>query len=292
MELVATHPPYDARRMLWFLGLHATPGLETIERVGAEWRYGRVLRLAGGPGVALVTSAGDGYAVDLDLHDTADEAEALGRLGHLLDLDRDPSAALGALSADGLLGPLVRARPGVRAPGTVDPFATVISTIIGQQISLAGARTVIGRVVAGRGDPLPAGLARAGLTHGFPTPAALAATDPETLPMPRARGRSVVAVARAVAERGGWLASGAPDARADLLALPGVGPWTAAYVALRSARSPDEFLPTDLAVRRAFERHGRPGDPAAAAAASAAWSPHRSLALMHLWVDLLESRGA
>ena len=129
-----------------------------------------------------------------------------------------------------------------------------------------------------------------GLTHSFPTASALARADPEDLPMPRARGRSIVAVAQSLLAEGESIADGRPEHAAALLALPGVGPWTAAYVAWRSARDPDVFLPTDLGVRRAFEARGEPGDPRSVAIAAEPWSPHRSLALIHLWTDLLETR--
>jgi AraC family transcriptional regulator, regulatory protein of adaptative response / DNA-3-methyladenine glycosylase II len=292
VRLLPAHSPYDARRLLWFLGLHAVPGLEVYGEGQAGPAYARVLRLAHGPGIARIALRDNGYDVELALTEPADEAEAVGRLRALLDLDGDPTAALGAWSDDALLGPLVARRPGVRAPGSADPVETLIGTIVGQQISVAGARTVLGRVVAALGAPLPDRLAGAGLTHAFPTAAALAGTDPEQLPMPRARGRSLVAVARAVLDQGEALASGQPETREALLALPGVGPWTASYLALRAGRDPDVFLPTDLAVRRALERHGLPGDPVSAAAVAAGWASHRSLALMHLWFELLEARAA
>jgi AraC family transcriptional regulator, regulatory protein of adaptative response / DNA-3-methyladenine glycosylase II len=292
VRLVPAHSPYDARRLLWYLGLHAVPGLEVYAEGPAGPAYARVLRLSGGPGVARISLRGNGYDVDLALVEPTDEAEAVGRLRALLDLDGVATEALGALSGDALLGPLVARRPGVRAPGSADPVETLIGTIVGQQISLAGARTVLGRVVTALGAPLPDRLAAAGLTHAFPTAAALANADPELLPMPRARGRSLVAVARAVLDQGESLASGLPATRDALLALPGVGPWTASYLALRAGRDPDVFLPTDLAVRRALERHGLPGDPVSAAAVSVGWAPHRSLALMHLWFDLLEARAS
>jgi AraC family transcriptional regulator of adaptative response / DNA-3-methyladenine glycosylase II len=291
LRLEPSHSPYDARRLLWFLGLHAVPGLETYDEGPGGAAYSRVLRLAGGPAVARIALRDNGYDVELRLAEPADEIEARGRLSALLDLDGDPREALAWLSGDPLLGQIVAARPGVRAPGSTDHVETLIRTIVGQQISLAGARTVTGRLVAELGRPLPDGLAVDGLSHAFPTATALAAVDPAGLPMPRARGRSVVAVAQAVVSRGESLASGSPDTRASLLSLPGVGPWTAAYLALRAGRDPDIFLATDLAVRRAFEGHGLPGDPASALAASAAWAPHRSLALMHLWMHLLESRA-
>ena len=191
MQLLPTHRPYDARRMLWFLGLHAVPGVETYDDGPHGPTYGRVLRLAGGPGVVRIRLGGNGLEVELELSDPADQAEAIDRVRGLLDLDGDPRAALVALGADPLLGPLVAGRPGVRAPGSADAVETLVTTIIGQQVSLAGARTVSGRVVAAYGIELPPGLAGGGLTHCFPTAAALAGADPEQLPMPRARGRSV-----------------------------------------------------------------------------------------------------
>jgi AraC family transcriptional regulator, regulatory protein of adaptative response / DNA-3-methyladenine glycosylase II len=262
------------------------PGLESWDGMA----YARVLRLPGGPGAARLTSVEGGFDVELALTDRADRPVALAQLKHLLDLDGDPGAARQQLGADPLLAPLVAARPGLRTPGSVDHVETLLRTIIGQQISLVGARAVTGRVVAAQGDPLPPALAADGLTRTFPTVATLAKVDPADLPMPRARGRSVVAVAQAVLDQGEELADGQPEQATGLLALPGIGPWTAAYQALRAARDPDVFLPTDLAVRRAFEGHGLPGDPKAVAARSAAWAPHRSLALMHLWTHLLESR--
>jgi AraC family transcriptional regulator of adaptative response / DNA-3-methyladenine glycosylase II len=263
------------------------PGLESWDGTV----YARVLRPPGGPGTVRLTAAPGGFDIELQLTDPADRPVALAQLTQLLDLDGDPATARRWLRADALLAPLVAARPGLRTPGSVDHVETLLRTIIGQQISLAGARAVMGRVVAAHGDPLPVTLACFGLTHSFPTPAALATADPAALPMPRARGRSVVAVAQAVLDQGEALADGRPERGADLLALPGVGPWTAAYLAFRAARDPDVFLPTDLAVRRAFEAHGLPGDARAVAARSLPWSPYRSLALMHLWTDLLEGRA-
>jgi AraC family transcriptional regulator of adaptative response / DNA-3-methyladenine glycosylase II len=263
------------------------PGLESWDGTA----YARVLRLPRGPGTARLTAVEGGFDVELAVTDPADRPVALAQLTHLLDLEGDPAAARRWLRADPLLAPLLAARPGLRTPGSVDHVETLLRTIIGQQISLAGARAVTGRVVAAQGDPLPPTLAAHGLSRTLPTVATLAKVDPVDLPMPRARGRSVVAVAQAVLDQGEELADGQPEHATDLLALPGIGPWTAAYLALRAARDPDVFLPTDLAVRRAFEGHGLPGDQRAVAARSAAWSPHRSLALMHLWTQLLENRA-
>lgn len=287
--LVPSHQPYDARRLLWFLGRHGTPGLETYAEAGGPASYARVLRLTAGPAIARLTLAGDGFDLELRLADEADRPQALARLGHLFDLDGDPGPALDHLAGDPMLD--VAARPGLRVPGTVDPVETLVGTVIGQQISVAGARTVVGRLVQTYGEPLPPGLGGDGLTHAFPRAQALAAIDPADLPMPRARGRSIVAIGRALVDEGEALASGTPETAAALLALPGVGPWTASYQALRVDRDPDAFLPTDLAVRRAFEAHGRPADPRSVEEWSRRWSPYRGLALMHLWFAYLERRS-
>jgi AraC family transcriptional regulator of adaptative response / DNA-3-methyladenine glycosylase II len=287
LRLCPAHTPYDAGRLLWFLGLHAVPGLETWDGT----TYARVLRLPGGPGVVRIALLEPGYAAELELSRPEDEAVARAQLDHLLALDADPTEAIDQLAVDPLLGPLVMARPGLRTPGSVDHVETLLRTVVGQQVSLAGARTVTGRVVAAQGDPLPEGLRTGALTHAFPTAEVLARIDPESLPMPRARGRAVVAVANAVRSGGEGVADGQPEHAAALLALPGIGPWTVAYLALRAARDPDVFLPTDLAVRRALESHGLPGDPRSALERSLDWSPFRSVALMHLWTQLLEGRG-
>ncbi|MFL6100550.1 MAG: DNA-3-methyladenine glycosylase family protein [Actinomycetales bacterium] len=285
-QLLPVHQPYDARRMLWFLGRHSTPGLESFD--GGPAAYARVLRLPGGPGVVRLTPAGAGFDAELQLSSASDEPEALARLARLLDLDADPRPALAHLADDRVLD--VASRQGIRVPGTVDPVETLVETVIGQQISLAGARTLSGRLVRKYGEPLPRRMVRDGLTHCFPSAEVLAAIDPADLPMPLARGRSIVGIGRAVAEQGEWVAAGTADAAPRLLALPGIGPWTAAYQALRAGRDPDAFMPTDLAVRRVLEAHGLPGDPRSAATRSAPWSPYRSLALMHLWFAYLEGR--
>lgn len=288
LQLAPDHPPYDAERLLWFLGLHAVPGIEAYD--GAT--YARVLALPGGPGLVEVRPAPGGLRARVRVSDPADRAEAMVRVRALLDLGGDSRPAERALRRDPVLGPLVRRRPGLRMPGSVDHVETLVRTIVGQQISLAGARTVLGRVVAAYGSTLPLALAAGelGLTHSWPAPAALAVVDPLALPMPAARGRSVVAVARAVLEHGSALADGTPQRRPELLALPGVGRWTADYLAIRAAGDPDVALTTDLALRRAVERLGLPGDRASLTALAATWAPHRTPAMLQLWTDLLESR--
>jgi AraC family transcriptional regulator, regulatory protein of adaptative response / DNA-3-methyladenine glycosylase II len=291
---VLTGPgPHDPQRLLSFVGAHAVPGIEVWD----GRTYARTLDLTNGPAVAAVSPAPQrtGYAVTLRLTDPADLPVALARVRHLLALDADVTLAERQLSLDPLLGPLVAARPGLRAPGSVDHAETLVRTVIGQQVSLAGARALAGRLVAQHGTPLPPewrSLAP-GLTSLWPRARTLAALDPTdpALAMPAARARTVLAAARAVAALGERLPRAHGDdqlpAPADLLALPGIGPWTARYVDLRCRADPDAFLPGDLAVRRALDRLGAPSTPRLAGDLAARWSPYRSVALMHLWAMYL-----
>jgi AraC family transcriptional regulator of adaptative response / DNA-3-methyladenine glycosylase II len=167
----------------------------------------------------------------------------------------------------------------------VDGDETAICTVIGQQVSVAGACTVTGRLVAQHGREIATDIP--GLTHLFPRPETLADLDPADLPMPRARGRSLVGLALALATGDIALDRGPDrdDVRRALLALPGIGAWTADYVALRALGHPDVFLPTDIGVRNALVGLGH--DPGAAIARSETWRPWRSYALMHLWNTLM-----
>jgi AraC family transcriptional regulator of adaptative response / DNA-3-methyladenine glycosylase II len=238
------HPALDTRALLPFLAARAVPGVEEI----VDGVYRRSL----GDSILFLAPA-NGF---IEVEGPVAAARAM------LRLDVDPDAILGRLGADPLLGPSVRAAPGRRIPGHPDPAELAVRALLGQQISVAAARTLAGRLVAAVGDPLerPVG----GVTHRFPTPEALAALDPETLPMPRARARALVAMA------------GRPFGEH----LPGVGPWTAAYVALRSGDD-DAFLPTDLGVKHGLRALG--ADPARAAELADAWRPFRAFAVAHLW---------
>ena len=180
--------------------------------------------------------------------------------------------------SDPYLGPLVAARPGLRVPGTVDGAELAVRAVLGQQVTLAAARGLAARLVVTAGEPLPQGVA--GLTHVWPAPQAVAQAA-GSLPMPRARQRAIAGLAHALA--GGLRLEPGVDlaaARAELLALPGIGPWTAEYVAMRALADPDAWLPTDVGVRHALERLGAPPD------AAERWRPFRSHAVIHLWASL------
>jgi AraC family transcriptional regulator of adaptative response / DNA-3-methyladenine glycosylase II len=217
------------------------------------------------------------------LEDPTDLPEAEARVRRLLALDADPAPAVPGLKRDPLLDPLVTAAPGRRVPGTVDGAELAIRAVLGQQVSLRAAATLAGQLVTAHGVPLarPVGA----VTHRFPAPAALAAADPAALAMPRARARALLGLAAALATGRLALTPGADgrEVRAQLLALPGVGPWTAEYVALRALGEADAFLPSDLGVRHGLERLGADGHPTAAAARAEAWRPYRAWAMAHLW---------
>ena len=279
---LAYRPPLRPAQIFGFLAARAVPGLEE----GDAGRYRRSLSLPHGSGVAEVTvdAAADGYLrCQLALEDLRDLTAAVRRLRRLFDLDADPVAVSEALGADPVLGPSVTASPGLRAPGHVDGDELAFRAVLGQQVSVAGARSVAARLVAAHGDKLerPSGT----ITSLFPGPAAIAQLSPGELPMPASRARAVIGLAA-------LLASGevALDGGADrelvaqrLSAIAGIGPWTVAYVRIRALGDPDAFLASDLGVRRALESRGMPGDPRSAAKLAESWRPWRSYALQYLW---------
>ncbi len=272
------HTPLDGASLLAFFAARAVPGVEEVQ----AGTYRRSLRLPKGAGVVELTPTARHVNGRFWLENVADLPEATRRSRSMLDLDRDPRPVLTALGADDLIGPLVRATPGLRVPGTPDPHELAIRAVIGQQISVVGAARLAGRLVAGYGEQVarPAG----SVTHLFPSASALAHADPDRLGMPSARGRALRSLAAALASGELGLDDGVdPDrAREQLLALPGIGPWTAEYVAMRALRDPDAFLPADLGVRRALAQLGQDGRPAAAARLAERWRPYRAYAFQHL----------
>jgi AraC family transcriptional regulator of adaptative response / DNA-3-methyladenine glycosylase II len=267
------------KELLGFLAARTVPGLEEVDACS----YRRSLALEHGAAVAEVIADGDGVRIDLRLGDARDRPDALARCRRLLDLDADTSLIDAALGRDPLLAPLVRRRPGLRVPRATDGFELAVRAIVGQQVTLAAARRTGARLVALYGCPLeePAGT----ITRLFPTPAAIAEVDSLELRMPRVRASALRAVARAVLDGELDLRPGADGAAATraLLALPGIGPWTASYVSMRALGDSDAFPAGDAAVRRALERLGQDGRPAAAQRLAERWRPWRSYALMHLW---------
>ena len=272
---LTTVAPFAARHLASFLAARAVPGVEAWDGE----TFHRTLRLPHGHGVARLRIA-DRRPVRawLELEDDRDRDMAVARLRRLLDLDASSAVIDTTLSEDPALAPLVVVTPGLRLAGSVEPFETAIRAVIGQQISVAGARTVAGRIVASAGEPIriPGGP----VTHLFPTPAVLAAIDPALLPMPASRRRTIVELAERVADGRIDLR---PDADRDaaaaaLLAVPGIGPWTVGYVRMRGLGDPDVFLPTDLGVKIGLRRLGIDAGHAEQ------WRPWRSYALHHVWI--------
>ncbi|WP_406131786.1 AlkA N-terminal domain-containing protein [Streptomyces sp. NBC_00989] len=271
--------PLNPDNLFGHLAATAVPGVE-------EWRagaYRRTLRLPYGHGIASLTPKSDHIACRLTLSDLRDLPVAISRCRRMLDLDADPVAVDDQLRTDPVLAPLVDKAPGRRVPRTVDEAEFAVRAVLGQQVSTAAARTHAARLVAAHGEPVddPEG----GLTHLFPSPEALAAVDPETLAMPRTRRTTFTTLV-------GQLADGAlhlgvesdwAETRAQLLSLPGFGPWTADAIAMRALGDPDAFLPTDLGIRRAAQELGLPSTPAALTARAAAWRPWRAYAVQYLW---------
>jgi AraC family transcriptional regulator of adaptative response / DNA-3-methyladenine glycosylase II len=278
-EALPFRPPLQADALLRWLGARAVPGVEEVD--GDAYR--RSLRLPHGAGVAEVRFEDAHACCRLWLDDARDRKAAVARIRRLLDLDADPGAVAAALGGDPLVGPLVTAAPGLRVPGTVDGAELAVRAVLGQQVSVPAARTAAGRLAAEHGErvahPVGAVIAL------FPSAATLAALDPTALSMPRARARALVGLCRALAGGDLRLDAGTDrdGARRALLDLPGIGPWTAGYVAMRALGDPDVFLVEDLGVRHALRRLGAPGEASAARTLAEAWAPWRSYATQHLW---------
>ena len=277
--------PFDATSLFSFLEERALPGVEAVR----GHAYSRTIESRGRAGVLTVSfePGQDFLRLSTNLTPGPDLLDLVRRAGRVFDVDSDPLAIAAVLCRDPLLAPLVAARPGLRVPGAWDPFEMAVRAILGQQVSVRGARTLAGRLVAAFGRALPRGGAD-GLTHAFPAPAILAAADLSRIGVPRARAAAIRTLALAVHTGKTELAAprGLDDLEQRLCELPGIGPWTAQYVALRAFGEPDAFPAGDLGLRRALEAAGVPADAAALRERSAAWSPFRAYATLHLWSTL------
>lgn len=282
----------DSDHMIDFLALRAVPGVEEVvpgSRPGVR-TYRRTLALPYGHGIAEVDGLGAGdqptrgwLDCRLALTDLRDLTTAVHRLRALFDLDADPDAVDEQLGGDPAFGSLVSDRRGIRSPGHVDPHELAVRAVLGQQITVAAARTLAGRLAQKYGVALPE--ASGGLSLLFPTAEALAGADSADLAMPEARRRALRGLCGALAEGSVRLDGGVDreEAGAALLALPGIGPWTVGYLRMRALADPDVFLPSDIGVRNGLKRLGLPGDAGSAARAAQAWAPWRSYAVHRLW---------
>ncbi|MEX1078426.1 MAG: AlkA N-terminal domain-containing protein [Homoserinimonas sp.] len=267
-------PPFDAAAVLGNLRAHLVAGAERVDGDTIT----RIIGATSGPVVVSVTLTPEAVSADIGSTDEADVPAVTAIIRRWFDLDLDPSAVAGALGGDPVIGPLLTARPGLRVVGSPHDFETAVMTVLGQQVSLAAARTFGARLVAAFGQAGPGGLT------GFPTAEILASASPDDLRaavgLTGARARTLHGLAAACAA-GLPLGAGADPARfrSDLLALPGIGPWTVDYLAVRVLGDRDAFTASDLVLRRSLGGV----NVAAAEAASEAWRPYRAYALFHLW---------
>jgi AraC family transcriptional regulator, regulatory protein of adaptative response / DNA-3-methyladenine glycosylase II len=282
---LAYKPPYDWDAILGFLAARAIPGVEAV----AAGRYRRTF--AGG--VVEVSHEPDRHrlAVAIRCDDIGVLPATIARLRRVFDLGADPEAIAAHLGIDPVLAQVVARRPGLRLPGAWDGFEMAVRAIIGQQITIAGARRLLGRLVAAYGAPL-SGVAD-GLTHQFPTPDRLVGAEIAALGMPGPRGRAIANLAEAVIADPALLdrAASLDESIAALRTVRGIGDWTAHYIALRALREPDAFPASDVGLLRAMARDGvRPSQRDLLARAEA-WRPWRAYAAQHLWThDASESK--
>jgi AraC family transcriptional regulator of adaptative response / DNA-3-methyladenine glycosylase II len=268
----------------------AIPGVESVH--GGVYR--RTISSCGNPGVIEVSDAGDAAHLLIVAHLPAlqsllDEVE---RCRRMFGLD-GRSAADTPLARDPILGAAIRRRPGLRVPGAWDPFETSVRIMLGQQVSVAGATTLAGRLVRAFGTPVP-GLGAMSLSHVFPAAAQLAGasiTRIRGIGMPEARAQAIRAFARAYADERLRLDGGATldEIGESLLAVPGIGPWTAQMIAMQAAGQPDAFPAGDLGLRRAAAQLTGADRPLATRELedlAEAWRPHRAIAAMHLWMSV------
>jgi AraC family transcriptional regulator of adaptative response / DNA-3-methyladenine glycosylase II len=283
--------PFDARGVLEFLAVRSVEGVESADL--STLRYARTVALPHGPGAfeVRVPHPGSGRVeLDLELADLADAPVAVARVRRLLDLDADPVAVDAALAADPVLAPSAAKVPGIRVPGTLDPAELLVRAIVGQQISVAAARTHLSRLATGVGTPYVS--AFDGLTRLFPAPAEVADGAEAHLRLPARTLATVIAAGRDLADGSLALSVGddPDDLRRRLVSRPGIGPWTAGYVALRVLGDPDVLMDGDVALLAGARNLGLVSaeDPRLhqfkeLARRGAAWAPWRSYAAMHLW---------
>lgn len=304
IDLVLPHRgPIDAEGLFAWMAARAVSGAEE----GSATRFARTLRLPGGPAwFELRIDASQRVRLRARLTHLADLSTLVARARRLFDLDADPYAIDEALSRHTELVPRVTAIPGIRVPGAADPHEMLIRAMVGQQITVVAARTALSALTAALGESAPELAAEGGAEPGselgagavsgaaaetaappllFPTMAAIAERGHEVLRGPAARIRAITAAAAALADGSLPLTTGddAAEQRAALLAMPGIGPWTADYVRMRVLGDPDVFLPGDVAVRAGAAALGLPSGPRELTDWTARTAPWRSYLTAHLW---------
>lgn len=283
---LAAREPFDGAGVLDWLAARAIGSIETVD----DGVYSRSVMLARGPAVLAISPTSAGIDVTAELTALADLPEALSRARRLFDLDADPHLIDGALVDAARDFPQLSAaladRPGIRMPGALEPTEMVVRAILGQQVTVAAARTALMRLVEATARALPPPFSRPGVTHAFPDAATVAhAAASDAVRGPEARKRALAAACIAMADGAVRLDAGVTreELTSSLERLPGIGPWTSNYVAFRVLGSTDVFLTGDVAVRNGAALLGLPREPRELLAASAPFAPWRSYLMLHLW---------
>ncbi|MBI3905952.1 MAG: DNA-3-methyladenine glycosylase 2 family protein [Pseudomonas fluorescens] len=280
--LLAYQPPYDWPALLGFLSARAIVGLETV----VEGVYSRSIDLHGVHGTfSIQPAASDALELSLDFPDAAAVPEIVARVRRMFDLDADLSAIHRHLTVDPLMARLITERPGLRVPGAWDGLELAIRAVLGQQITVVAAIRLAGKLVAQYGTPLSSALP--GLTHVFPQASVLADADLAALGMPKSRGRTLSGVAQALLDDPRLFEPGREGGVARLLALHGIGDWTAQYIALRQLREMDGFPNGDVGLINALAAlEGGPVTAKQLLLRAEGWRPYRGYAAQVLWTSL------
>ncbi len=274
-------PPFDWQAMLDFFALRAIRGMECV----TDGVYRRTFRMKHTVGILAVSPAPTGNVLRLRLRlsEYRELPEIVERVRRMFDLDANMAAILPALQGDPLLAPLVARRPGLRLPGGWDPFEVAVRAVVGQQISVKAACTVVGRIVAASGPMVPIN-GDEKLRRFFPTADELLAQPPLEAGLTGKRLATLLGLAEAVhTGKLDFTPAAVPDMIERLTALPGIGPWTAQYIAMRAMAEPDVIPVDDLGIVRALEQDGCKPSRKQILARTASWRPWRAYAAIHLW---------
>jgi AraC family transcriptional regulator of adaptative response / DNA-3-methyladenine glycosylase II len=280
MIILSYQPPFDWGGLLHFLATRAIPGVEVTD--GDTYR--RTIASNGAARVLTIRHAANESALAVSLNGRVTPG-VRARARHLFDLDADPAPIAARLQQSPRLRRLIENSPGLRVPGAWDGFELAVRAVLGQQVTVTGASTLASRLVRAFGEPIAH--PRDGLSHLFPSPAALAAADLAPVGLPRARAATIRMLAEGVASGDIVLDGSGEPAKtiARLQSIPGIGEWTAQYVAMRALRDPDAFPAGDLGLRRALANgNGTPSAQQLERIAEA-WRPWRAYAVMHLWMN-------
>jgi AraC family transcriptional regulator, regulatory protein of adaptative response / DNA-3-methyladenine glycosylase II len=276
--LLPYSPPYDWPAIVNFLAARAIPGVESVE----DGHYVRAIQLNGKYGLIEVSPADDALAVSIQFPEIRALPEIVRRVTAQFDLGAHPASIAAHLATDPLLARSVAQRPGLRVPGAWDAFEMAVRAILGQQISVGAATKLAGKIVAALGHPLEES------RFAFPDATIVAASDLAFLGMPEARKRTIRGLAEAVVHNPTFFDPSQPleTAIEQMRAIPGIGEWTAHYIAMRTLRQPDAFPAKDAGIIRAFAKQGLTLSAQEILKRSDAWRPWRAYAALHLWSSL------